>query len=838
MDIKSIIGHSVVHPTCGEGIINNVDDQFVWVEYNEVGVKKYQFPQAFSKFLTIDDEQIQKEILKEGKKRIEKSYLVKQVLSSQSVLTPAHIIKQNTTSETIIDDALLREVWRALDAEYTKGFQPRFSNFAEILKKLQPEISYSDYKKLLNNNKKRLSNRYSYTIVPSEFEQISKSFICSKNPSKVFVPFATGLECDFFNSNENVEYLFHDEDIKKATSTIININTCDDMPKEGNYDLILSLLPLGPINNHFVSCQIVEQCAQLLADDGYCIFTFSKSISTSSAEKWLSQLEKKGLNIEAIIDVPMGAYAPVTNAESEIVIFSRKKTQKLFVGMINEENIAEKIVDNFLKKRASNSDAKLGTYVDGKIKCFSDYKRDLQIKSKNTMLAKSYNARLLSISEIGIVHAPNKNNEFKECEGAIYVPKLGRSPVVTSIADLKIKAQNYFQVVINTEIALPRFLAFFLNTEEGVNLRELSYHGVTIKAFNTKSLGEMVVPCPTVELQSEYLKTFDRLEMLLVEVESLKDKLQKIPASYKNIRKEIRDINNTGDRFIQWIESLPYPIATILKRYSVAEDSSQKQEILFHFYEAYAIFLSTLLSAALKKNLIDCSKLKGVDPAFFEKASFGNWVRMDRALSNLYLEAVNGSDNEKKKAVLECFKTTDTNLVKLLCNKNVCNILENASGYRNTWKGHSGITSEVLYKEHVDNLDGMLHKLQGAIRDLYERVRLVRPVSLTYSNEIFSNRVEVLTGSNPIFMKDTIVSSTPLDNSKLYLQILDTGEMIDLPPYFILKQSPSDAKNACYFYSRVEKGNTRYISYHYDGKPEDIETGEAVYEHIRSLLTN
>ena len=32
MDIKSIIGHSVVHPTCGEGIINNVDDQFVWVE--------------------------------------------------------------------------------------------------------------------------------------------------------------------------------------------------------------------------------------------------------------------------------------------------------------------------------------------------------------------------------------------------------------------------------------------------------------------------------------------------------------------------------------------------------------------------------------------------------------------------------------------------------------------------------------------------------------------------------------------------------------------------------------------------------------------------------------
>lgn len=188
--------------------------------------------------------------------------------------------------------------------------------------------------------------------------------------------------------------------------------------------------------------------------------------------------------------------------------------------------------------------------------------------------------------------------------------------------------------------------------------------------------------------------------------------------------------------------------------------------------------------------------------------------------------------------MLACFKTSDENLIKLLCNKNVCNILDNACKYRNTWKGHSGITSDALYKEHVDILDSQLHKLQESIKDLYDRIRLIRPISLSFSNGMFSNKVEVLTGSNPIFTKDTIESLVPLDNSKLYLQIIDTSETIELPPYFILKNSPADAKNACYFYSRVESGSTRYVSYHYDGRPEDMEAGVVAFNHIKELLSN
>ena len=729
-----------------------------------------------------------------------------------------------------------RQTLNVLLKKKVYGYFASIVEFANALKEVQPDLGYTEYKSFIRFFIEDMG-RYSDMFIPNSFEWFVKSFYKASRPSKVLIPYATGLECDLFDGETNVDYCFLNKDKEEATGLFADINTLEEIPEEGRYDLILSALPIGSLSSKYVSCQITEQSSKLLSDDGFCVFAFAK-IGLNTIDKWLSKLEESGLYCVAIIDMPIGSYAPVTMAEGEIVVFSRKKAEKRFVALLSEEEFAEKIVDNFLRKKAFTSGAKLGVYVDGEIRCYSDFVNRSRIQNKNKSLAKAYNGKPLRINEIGTVHAPKKNNEFQESDSAVYVPKLGKSPVVTAITDFHIKAQNYFQVIVDTEKMLPRFLAFFLNTEEGVNLRQLSYRGATIKAFNTKVLGELVIPCPSIELQSEYLKTYDQLEALRVDIETLKDKLQKIPASYKNIRMAIKDINNTGDKFTQWIESLPYPIATILKRYSVAEDPNKKQEILFHFYEAYAIFEATLLSAALNKNLVDCSALKDVKPEYFEKASFGNWVRMDRALSKLFLGIINSSKEAERKVVLECFRTDDENLIKLLCSRNACNILDSASDYRNNWKGHSGITSEALYKEHVDILDSMLRKLQESIKDLYERVRLIRPISLSFSNGIFKNKVEVLTGSNPIFVKETIKALTPLDKEKLYIQMVDTGEMLELPPYFILKNSPADVRNACYFYSRVEKGSTKYVSYHYDGKPEDIETGEVVFDHIKRLLRN
>ena len=73
MDIQKLIGHRVTHVTWGPGSITKADDKYVWVEFDEGSLKKYQYPKAFAAFLTIDDPLIQKEILDEEKKLAEKA---------------------------------------------------------------------------------------------------------------------------------------------------------------------------------------------------------------------------------------------------------------------------------------------------------------------------------------------------------------------------------------------------------------------------------------------------------------------------------------------------------------------------------------------------------------------------------------------------------------------------------------------------------------------------------------------------------------------------------------------------------------------------------------------
>lgn len=728
--------------------------------------------------------------------------------------------------------------WKALDHIRRAGDRFTVLNFANALKMIEPNTTYEEYKAIMKKLYGREGRFSDWPFVPKEFEWLVKSFANKTNALKVLVPYATGLEHDCFSDEVNVDYYFFNKEIEQATTLFAQINTLPELPEKRQYDLIVAALPFGPINNKSLACQIAEQSFSLLTDNGHCLFTFPKGITFGMGTKWLEKLEEIGIYCTAIIDMPKGAYAPGTMFDTEIVLFSKIGAAKRFVALLDAEDSSDRIVDNYLNGKVPQNASKLGVLIDKKDRCYSVYKEGLRAQKLIERLEKAYNGKRRKLSEFSIAKAPDKDNEFQDNENAVYIPKLGNSRVVTEIEDFQIKAQNYFQLIVDPEIMLPRFLAFLMNTEDGLALRQYHYTGTTIKAFGKGTVVEMAVPCPSIELQSEYLKTFDQLEALRVEVEDLKTKLLKVPASYTNIRKEIKDINNTGDRFAQWIETLPYPLATILKRYSVVEDARTSQDLLLYFFEAYSIFEATILSAALDKNLIDCSNLTMVNSSMFEKASFGNWVRMDRALANLFLSAINGNDKDKRIAAMECFKTKDENIIRLLCNKNVSSILENAGNKRNDWKGHSGIASDVVCREHADVLNSMLLKFQESIKDVYERVRLVRCLSSVLTDGMFNNSVENLTGSNSIFKKDTIVSDRALDTSKLYLQILDTEEFLELPPFFILKKSPADVKNACYFYSKVEKGNTKYVSYHYDGKPEDTESGEKAYELIKEILTN
>jgi hypothetical protein len=83
-------------------------------------------------------------------------------------------------------------------------------------------------------------------------------------------------------------------------------------------------------------------------------------------------------------------------------------------------------------------------------------------------------------------------------------------------------------------------------------------------------------------------------------------------------------------------------------------------------------------------------------------------------------------------------------------------------------------------------------------------------------------------GSNSEFLKDLRPMSTWLDVEDLYLAPKDSASALQLLPFIKVGPSPQSAKNACYFFSKVDDGGARFVSYHFTDKPEIREQLEAV----------
>jgi hypothetical protein len=75
-------------------------------------------------------------------------------------------------------------------------------------------------------------------------------------------------------------------------------------------------------------------------------------------------------------------------------------------------------------------------------------------------------------------------------------------------------------------------------------------------------------------------------------------------------------------------------------------------------------------------------------------------------------------------------------------------------------------------------------------------------------------------GSNSEFLKETRPMTTWLDVERLYLCHKGSGQALRLLPLIQVGPSPQSARNACYFFNRLERdGGARFISYHFIDQP-------------------
>lgn len=624
-------------------------------------------------------------------------------------------------------------------------------------------------------------------------------------------------------------------------------------------DLAVSILPFGAKPNRpliltsmhgervelrdDLGPMILASAACHLSRDGFGLFVVTPSFFFSQRSV-LRHFGELGLGIEAALALPAGSFAPFTSIPAYLVIIRRRPVPRMFVAQLSSDhNTNLQILSNF-KGASEGGSLELGRFVRP-----DSFKGLNSIRSAERFeqAAQHFGTQAVRLGDLATTITLGRFGEtfeFTDQENSIFIPIIGVSDVVDSVDDLRLKAQNYAQVTIDPARSAAGFVAKFLNSEFGKEIREGSMAGAVIPKLNKQSLMDLRVLIPDLqtqnmmlELEGKVLAEQNILLGLQSEISALRRELWGNPKAALKISHQVQALSErlsgglnqyAVQSLDQWFETLPFPLASILRAWQAtpSQDFKTKHEHLLHFFEATAEFLSVILLSAFgskeaffeeyKKNLSDALEKQKLS---FQRATFGTWKLVVENLGKRVRQMLSG-DKDARALCAELFQDPSLPLAEMVSSKELLEILSRTNKMRNDWAGHSGVVGQDEAKIRNEQLLEEVQKFRALTGDLWLETQLIRGLHCRPRHGMFENEIAIMMGSNSEFLKEARQMNNWLDVEHLYLSRKDASGSLRLLPLIQVGPSPQSAKNACYFFNRLEKDGVRFISYHFTDQPE------------------
>ncbi len=737
-------------------------------------------------------------------------------------------------------------------------------NLLEVFKELDSRKLPLDYD-IFNKIKNRFDPYGNYIEIPNFIFDFIFKYLSDKKVKNVLDPCAnTGHFLDSIVSNYNPEFSLgideNAQNIEIANLLCQKNNIKWVLPKPKNYlremfkkkkkyDVIVCCTPF--LSNKkslreigFNSTEIIKKdrmvnfgpwimffSSLLLSKKGVAFFIFpSAFIST------FNQLFPIDLYTNAVFSLPFNLIKSTGSPFLNLAIISKQKSEEVFVAELSP-NINQEIILENLKKRKEGKIESLGFLVP---RNQLDLYGRLIDKREQKRIAYRYNLKKIEIEkeltiEINLSSKKNKDG-FKKRYNSVYLPLIGNSNAVTSIEEFKLKSRNYIQLVIREEIALAEYIAFYLNSEMGKIYRENLTSGLIIPKINKGTITESSIYLPNLEEQRNIIDVQKRVNDVFNKIISI-DKTFKInPFNTKKIEKEIKPFSKL-DSFENWVDDLPFPLASILITYDRAKEIHYKLNHLFNFFEALTQFNAVLMLSAYysDKKFYEERKNKWVDKSkkYFEHSTFGSWLTIAERLARFTREELNKKSIRKEK-YLELFKTERISFIESLTNKELFKILKEVKDLRNK-KAHGGVETHEFDLQNLKRLEIKLSKIRNIIHN-YEGIILVKPGSCEISDGIYKYKITNLMGSRNIFKEQEYDLIVPMDRKFLYLFDVNYKIPLQLLPFIKFSESPSHEKSACYFYNHINKEGVHWISYHFT-KENEIKEKDQSFENYLKILS-
>lgn len=768
-----------------------------------------------------------------------------------------------------------RDVWNIFDEMRGQEFDPTI--FATRVSELGLSFSAAELAELTQSILKAFGGRGGEHFVPQLLTQVVTKILKGRSADVVCDPWA-GLGAMLATVREathSTKAFAFTQNTAEFTLGRVLVNNAEWELGEplqlinslkSEIDVAASNLPFGMKSNRSIVLTgqdgslielqddlgnlILVATAMRLSEDGVGIFVVPASFFFSQRSV-LRKFAELGLAIEAAFALPPGSFAPYANISTYLVVVRKRPIVRMFVAQLaNDENTNTQIISNFNEGKESDA-LELGRFVDMLSFTGLDTIRAEELFQK---AERKFGAPALHLEELATAINLGRHGEdfkFPQCDNAIFIPMIGISDVVDSFDCLTLKSQNYAQVVIAPERSNARFVARFLNSELGKKLRELGKTGTTIPKLNKQTLMSLRILVPDLQTQKTMLEIEARITAeqntllgLQNELGELRRELWASPQSAPNVDQRLNVFSNrlsgnlkqhTAESMEQWFETLPFPLASILRAWQAtpSQDFKTKYEHLLDFFEGAAEFTSVILLSAFSSNeaifeehrqkLAEAMQKNNVN---LQRATFGTWKLVVEYLGKQtrQLLAESGKKEsdalEDKRICAEIFSDPLLGLPHALSRKELGGIFQTTSKMRNDWRGHGGVVSPEEAQRRNELLVGELQKLREVIADTWAETQLINALHCRSRHGIFENEVRVMMGSNSEFLPETRPMATWLDEESLYLSRRDSRQALKLLPLVRVGPSPQSAKNACYFFNRLERDGARFVSYHFSDKPE------------------
>lgn len=347
--------------------------------------------------------------------------------------------------------------------------------------------------------------------------------------------------------------VFHSLDIPNIYITSLKTGLIID----SNHDLIIGDLPLGWMT---VDCdyqgeklKVPRNWCEILAslehlnEYGNALHILEPiGFGSVRGKRFEALLNRNGFYISAYVRLPEGILQPETSLTPVLAVFTKHPAPSVFVEELINPSQAEYLVDNYFLP-SEMRDSK--NYIpSGSFRGFATLKSQRQIDRLETQY-KNYSQHTIGELKIEINTVPS-GGIFTEIPNSIYIPKIGKSSVVSDLKDTTLKHQNYFQVVLDQSVVNAYLAAFFRSTL-GKLILESSSSGTFISHLNKTDIENLTVAIPKREEQQSIVSTINKLSRLKSELTVFDSELALNPSNSSSIQERLDSMLDAIDELTE-----------------------------------------------------------------------------------------------------------------------------------------------------------------------------------------------------------------------------------------------------------------------------------------------